>query len=104
MFRQVRIHAYSSLNIASTFEATGIVPFNLCWVLSRFIDTAATDLKKKKIAPVFVLSPIPAIPSNTHTIRHMGQQALAEIDIAKQPKLLGFIDKLVNAAVRGMTE
>jgi len=104
MFRKARIRAYSPLNIASAFKATGIVPFNPRRVLSRFTGTAAADPKKKKIAPVFVLSPIPATPSNTRAVRHMRQQALAEIDIAKQPKLLVFIDKLVNATVGGMTE
>jgi len=75
MFRKARIRAYSPLNIASAFEATGIVPFNPRRVLSRFTGTVAADPKKKKIAPVFVLSPIPATPSNTRAVRHMRQQA-----------------------------
>ena len=47
---------------------------------------------------------MPTTPSNTHAVYHMYQQAFAEFDATQQPKLLAFIDTLVNAAGGGLTE
>ena len=47
---------------------------------------------------------MPVTPSNTCAIRHMHQDAFAEFDVAEKPRLGIFIDKLVNAAVGGLTE
>ena len=104
MFRLARIQAYTLKNILSAFEATGIVPFNPRRILNRYTGTAAADPKQKKSTLTSTLSPIPSTPSNTRAVRHMRQAAFAEFDIADNPKLGTFIDKLVNAAVGGLTE
>ena len=70
----------------------------------RYTGTAAADLKQKQSTLTSTLLPIPSTPSNTQAIHHMRQAAFAEFDIADNPKLGNFIDKLVNAAVRGLTE
>ena len=101
MFRQARIHAYTSKNIISAFEATGIVPFNPQRILSHFTGTATADPKGQQASLLSALLSMPVTPSNTRAIRRMHQDAFAEFDVAEKPRLGIFIDKLVNAAVGG---
>ena len=101
MFRQARIHAYTSKNIISAFETTEIVPFNLQRVLSCFTNTAATDPKGQQASLLSALLSMLVTPSNTCAIYCIHQDAFADFDIAEKPRLGIFIDKLVNAAVGG---
>ena len=94
--------AYTSKNIKSAFETTGIVPFIARKVLDRYTDTAAADPKSLKAS--IVTDPgitLPTTPGNIRAIRHLRQQVLSPIDnsVARI-----FIEKLTNAAVGGLAE
>ncbi|KAF8417292.1 hypothetical protein EV426DRAFT_711743 [Tirmania nivea] len=86
-FREARKAAYTSKNIKSAFETTGIHPFNPRRILGKYTGTAAADPK----------------PSIIPAMRHLHQQVREHLKNIDDPILQALVDKLANAAIGGLT-
>ena len=100
-FCEARKAAYTSKNILSAFECTGIVPFNPRRVLGKYKGTAASD----PLSPAPAINPmVPPTPANNRAVRQLHQQVQQRLKRVDDPVLQGLVDKLANAAIGGLTK
>ena len=100
-FREARKAAYTTKNILSAFECTGIVPFNPRRVLGKYKGTAAAD----PLSPTPPINAIvPPTPANNRAVRQLQQKVQQRLKIVDDLVLQGLVDKLPNAAIGGLTK
>ena len=101
-FREARKEAYTVKNIKSAFKCTCIVPFNPCRVLGQYSGTAAADPKTPS-APTQKV-PAPSTPANNRAVRHLHHEVKECLKAIDDPVLEILVNKLANAAIRGLTK
>lgn len=109
LFRNARKKAYTKENITAAFATTGMRPYDITKITSRFSGTAAPDRRSDSIIPqtpqrVQQSSPvIPPTPKDTGAIRQLQIQLKARAAAHEDPELLALIDKLANAGISAQT-
>ena len=88
--------AYTTKNILSAFECTGIVPFNPRRVLGKYKVTAAAD----PLSPTPPINTtVPPTTANNRAVWQLHQQVQQRLKTVNDPVLQGLVDKLANAAI-----